>query len=107
MKVLCQTAFSDREDPQYLVLDEPMNGLDPAGMRWFRRFIRSQAEWGKPYSSHHTQDVQRVRDLSKKWKRGMLSSLIRGAIIALIIIAVLTILLFLLGDFRLVRFVCK
>ncbi|MGO2698671.1 MAG: ATP-binding cassette domain-containing protein, partial [Enterococcus faecalis] len=33
-------------DPQYLVLDEPTNGLDPMGIKWFRNFIRRQADQG-------------------------------------------------------------
>ena len=41
-------------DPQALVLDEPVNGLDPEGMRWIRVFLREQAEQGKTVllSSH-------------------------------------------------------
>ena len=30
-------------DPDVLILDEPANGLDPAGMRWLRSFLRSYA----------------------------------------------------------------
>lgn len=41
-------------DPQYLVLDEPTNGLDPMGIKWFRNFIRRQADQGKQYYSPHT-----------------------------------------------------
>jgi ABC-2 type transport system ATP-binding protein len=33
-------------DPELLVLDEPANGLDPAGVRWLRRFLRRFAEQG-------------------------------------------------------------
>jgi ABC-2 type transport system ATP-binding protein len=33
-------------DPQVLVLDEPANGLDPAGIRWLRELLRSFAHSG-------------------------------------------------------------
>src|SRR5919201_1204856 len=33
-------------DPELLVLDEPANGLDPAGVRWLRGFLRRFAERG-------------------------------------------------------------
>jgi ABC-2 type transport system ATP-binding protein len=33
-------------DPELLVLDEPANGLDPAGVHWLRRFLRWFAEQG-------------------------------------------------------------
>jgi ABC-2 type transport system ATP-binding protein len=41
-------------EPALLVLDEPANGLDPAGMRWLRRFLRSfAAEGGTVLVSSH------------------------------------------------------
>ena len=51
-------------DPQYLVLDEPTNGLDPTGIRWFRKFIRKQADMGKTVllSSHLLSEVEAVAD---------------------------------------------
>lgn len=51
-------------DPQYLVLDEPMNGLDPGGIRWLRGFIRNQAEQGKTVllSSHLLSEVESIAD---------------------------------------------
>jgi ABC-2 type transport system ATP-binding protein len=33
-------------EPELLVLDEPANGLDPAGVRWLRTFLRGFAEQG-------------------------------------------------------------
>jgi ABC-2 type transport system ATP-binding protein len=33
-------------DPRLLVLDEPINGLDPAGVHWLRGFLRSYADAG-------------------------------------------------------------
>jgi ABC-2 type transport system ATP-binding protein len=33
-------------DPELLVLDEPANGLDPAGVHWLRGFLRRFAEQG-------------------------------------------------------------
>ena len=41
-------------DPEVLVLDEPANGLDPAGIRWLRDFLRSLAGEGRTIllSSH-------------------------------------------------------
>lgn len=51
-------------DPQYLVLDEPTNGLDPTGIRWFREFIRQQSDLGKTVllSSHLLSEVEAVAD---------------------------------------------
>lgn len=51
-------------DPQYLVLDEPTNGLDPIGMRWFREFIRNQANQGKTIliSSHFLSEIEGIAD---------------------------------------------
>jgi ABC-2 type transport system ATP-binding protein len=41
-------------DPELLVLDEPANGLDPAGMRWLRTFLQGLAREGRTVlvSSH-------------------------------------------------------
>ena len=41
-------------DPQVLMFDEPVNGLDPEGIRWIREFFRSLANEGRTVfvSSH-------------------------------------------------------
>ncbi len=41
-------------NPPILVLDEPVNGLDPEGIRWIRTFLRERAESGNTVllSSH-------------------------------------------------------
>jgi ABC-2 type transport system ATP-binding protein len=41
-------------DPGILVLDEPTNGLDPAGVHWLRAFLRSRVDDGRTVlvSSH-------------------------------------------------------
>jgi ABC-2 type transport system ATP-binding protein len=47
-------------DPDLLVLDEAQNGLDPDGIRWFRRLLRDFAESGKSVllSSHLLSEVE-------------------------------------------------
>ena len=51
-------------DPGVLVLDEPANGLDPAGIRWLRAFLRSLAAEGRTVllSSHTLAEVQQTAD---------------------------------------------
>lgn len=51
-------------DPQFLILDEPTNGLDPKGIRWFREFIKMQAKNGKTVllSSHILSEIEAVAD---------------------------------------------
>jgi ABC-2 type transport system ATP-binding protein len=51
-------------DPKVLVLDEPANGLDPAGMAWLRGLITGWAEQGRTVlvSSHVLTEVALVAD---------------------------------------------
>jgi ABC-2 type transport system ATP-binding protein len=51
-------------DPDVLVLDEPANGLDPAGVRWLRDLLRSMAERGRTVlvSSHILSEVEAIAD---------------------------------------------
>ena len=47
-----------------LMLDEPVNGLDPAGVQWLRGLIRAQADQGKAVllSSHLLSELELVAD---------------------------------------------
>ena len=51
-------------DPQYLILDEPANGLDPAGMAWLRGLLRGLAAEGRTVlvSSHVLSEVAQTAD---------------------------------------------
>jgi ABC-2 type transport system ATP-binding protein len=51
-------------DPDVLILDEPTNGLDPAGMRWLRELLRGLAAEGRMVivSSHALAEVQQTAD---------------------------------------------
>ena len=51
-------------DPQVLVLDEPANGLDPAGIRWMRGLLKSFADRGGTVllSSHLLHEVELIAD---------------------------------------------
>jgi ABC-2 type transport system ATP-binding protein len=51
-------------DPSVLILDEPANGLDPAGIRWMRGLLKSYAERGGTVllSSHLLNEVQLIAD---------------------------------------------
>ena len=51
-------------DPKVLILDEPANGLDPAGIRWMRTMLRSYADRGGAVllSSHLLHEVEQIAD---------------------------------------------
>jgi ABC-2 type transport system ATP-binding protein len=51
-------------DPELLVLDEPANGLDPAGVHWLRTFLRRFAEQGRTVlvSSHMLAEATQTVD---------------------------------------------
>ncbi len=51
-------------DPELLVLDEPANGLDPAGVHWLRSFLRRFAEQGRTVlvSSHMLAEAAQTVD---------------------------------------------
>ncbi|WP_426244371.1 ABC transporter ATP-binding protein [Nocardioides sp. LHG3406-4] len=51
-------------DPQVLILDEPANGLDPAGIRWMRDLLRGYADQGGTVllSSHLLHEIEVIAD---------------------------------------------
>lgn len=51
-------------EPHILILDEPANGLDPAGIRWLREFLRSYAADGGTVfvSSHQLAETAQLAD---------------------------------------------
>ncbi|NQX11644.1 ATP-binding cassette domain-containing protein [Microbacteriaceae bacterium VKM Ac-2855] len=51
-------------DPRVLVLDEPINGLDPEGIKWIRGFLQQLAQEGRTVliSSHLLSEVQQSVD---------------------------------------------
>ncbi|EMD24171.1 ABC transporter ATP-binding protein [Amycolatopsis azurea] len=73
-------------DPEVLVLDEPVNGLDPEGIRWIRGFLRERAAAGRTVllSSHlmgelsETVDDVVVIDGGRIVARGTLAEVVGG-----------------------------
>ena len=61
-------------DPELLILDEPTNGLDPAGIREFRQLFRDLAARGKTVfvSSHLLNEVEVMCDEVAILQRGKL-----------------------------------
>jgi ABC-2 type transport system ATP-binding protein len=51
-------------DPSVLILDEPANGLDPAGIRWMRDLLRDYADRGGTVllSSHLLAEIEIIAD---------------------------------------------
>jgi ABC-type multidrug transport system ATPase subunit len=74
-------------DPQLLILDEPMNGLDPAGMLDMREMILSLVAEGRTVvlSSHLLDEVERtcdavaIVDRGKVIRQGAISELLAGS----------------------------
>jgi ABC-2 type transport system ATP-binding protein len=74
-------------DPHLLILDEPMNGLDPAGMLEMRDMIKSLVSEGRTVmlSSHLLDEVERtcdsvaIVDRGTVIRQGPISQLIAGS----------------------------
>jgi len=63
-------------DPEVLILDEPANGLDPAGVLWLRGFLRQLGDQGRTVlvSSHILAEVAQFADRAVVIDRGRLVS---------------------------------
>ena len=78
-------------DPQLLILDEPMNGLDPAGMQDMREMILSLVAEGRTVmlSSHLLDEVERtcdavaIVDHGRVVRQGPINELLAGAALVL------------------------
>ena len=78
-------------DPQLLILDEPMNGLDPAGMQDMRAMILSLVAEGRTVvlSSHLLDEVERtcdavaIVDRGSVVRQGPIAELLAGASLVL------------------------
>src|SRR3954469_17330710 len=59
-------------DPELLILDEPVNGLDPAGILEFRELVRSLVAEGRTVllSSHLLDEVEKTCDFAAIVDRG-------------------------------------
>ena len=74
-------------DPELLILDEPMNGLDPAGMHEIREMIESFVEEGRTVmvSSHLLDEVERtcdavaIVDHGRVVRQGTIDELVHGS----------------------------
>lgn len=64
MRQRLSLAYTLLGDPGVFVLDEPINGLDPEGIKWIRGFLRSLAGEGRTVlvSSHLLSEVQQSVD---------------------------------------------
>jgi len=64
MRQRLSLAYTMLGDPGVFVLDEPINGLDPEGIKWIRGFLQSLAGEGRTVlvSSHLLSEVQQSVD---------------------------------------------
>lgn len=63
------------EEPDILILDEPMNGLDKAGVAEMRELFRGMKEEGKLIilASHNREDIEILCDEVYEMENGVLT----------------------------------
>lgn len=54
------------------------------------------------YTKQNMEEANGMKNLSKKWKKGMLKSLLKGVLIALLAVIILALVLYLFMDIRIV-----
>lgn len=80
-------------EPELLILDEPLDGLDPAGQKVFKALLRALAEEGRTavVSSHDMADIEALADYIVVIDRGTLVSqgplhvLLEGGVIRVVL----------------------
>lgn len=63
------------ENPEILILDEPMNGLDKDGVKDIREYLKSYRDQGKTIliASHSAEDIEILCDTVCEMNKGILS----------------------------------
>ena len=98
-------------EPELVILDEPTNGLDPAGIVQFRSLVRGLADEGRAVllSSHQLNEVQQVCDrvaivhAGEVVTEGLVGSLLQGQRVMKITVSDVERALEILADLRWVR----
>lgn len=64
MKQRLMLACATIANPKVLILDEPVNGLDPDGIAWLHKFMRTRADQGAAVlvSTHFLRDLETYAD---------------------------------------------
>lgn len=65
------------ENPDLLILDEPMNGLDKEGVNDMRRYLINLKEQGKTIliASHNSEDISTLCDTVCEMEKGILKNI--------------------------------
>ena len=76
MRLRLGLAQAIMEDPDILILDEPMNGLDKDGVEDMRRYLIDLREQGKTIliASHSSEDISVLCDAVYEMEKGVLAN---------------------------------